>query len=168
MTADEQITSLLEVITFIIKRLSNEEARSIKSTTFSDYFRKHLNLLDERKKENEGEKSEKKRPVCLTPKKKLDEVHDNINIQQKEHRKGMTIVKVTKDNIETNSKRPKLDQIHPADPKQNIVLKVQPLDILEDKRKNKENMVILNESIFNTQQPKSDNQTIKSKPLEIV
>ena len=162
MTADEQITSLLEVITFIIKRLSNEEARSIKSTTFSDYFRKHLNLLDERKKENEGEKSEKKRAVCLTPKKKLDDVHENINIQQKEHRKGMTIVKVTKDNIETNSKRPKLDQIPPADRKKNIVLKVQTLDSLEDKRKNKENMVILNESIFNTKQPKSDNQTIKS------
>ena len=48
-------------------------------------------------------KSEKKRAVCLTPKKKLDDVHENININQKEHRKGMTIVKLTKDYIETNS-----------------------------------------------------------------
>ena len=52
MSVEEQIKSLLEVITFIITKMSPEEAMHLRTTIFSDYFRKHLNLLEELKKEN--------------------------------------------------------------------------------------------------------------------
>ena len=73
MSADDRITSLLEVITFIITKLTYEEARQIKTGIFSDYFRKHLNLLDERKNETKEmsikkqQKSLKESSILTTP-----------------------------------------------------------------------------------------------------
>ena len=52
MSADHQVRSLLDVISFILERLSTSDAQSFDTDIFSGYFRKHCDLVDERKESN--------------------------------------------------------------------------------------------------------------------
>ena len=170
MSVDQQIISLLEVITYIITKLSNEEARSIKTTIFSDYFRKHLNLIDEQKKGTKGNEK------CIKDQLDKNIVEKNHKIASKNHELGKEIEVIT-DKVEINNlanlslQKPLKEKIdmnsHPKRPRlaqnnkplsQDLILKAQPLDsIIIDKRKI--NMEALNEKIFDAKLPTVKNQT---------
>ena len=161
MSADEQIISLLEVITFIITKLSLEEANHVKTKIFSDYFRKHLNLLDEQKTKSKGEEK------CNTKHQNTFVENQNIGkeFQNRDLRKSVKVISKkadennpVKENIdnESNHKRLKLEQIQM--PKQELFIKAQPLDSFDDKRKIKRTGA-LNEKIFDACQPAIRNQS---------
>ena len=48
-SADHQVRSLLDVISFILESLSASEAQTFETEIFSEYFRKHFDLLDKKK-----------------------------------------------------------------------------------------------------------------------
>ena len=155
MSADDRITSLLEVITFIITKLTYEEARQIKTGIFSDYFRKHLNLLDERKNETEyKEMSIKKQQKSLKENQSNDLQKVIVSNDKSEQNLHNTMKGAVDNSIDNESipKRPKLEQIQI--PKQDLVIKAQTLNsLLQDKKRMKSNMDALNEKIFNSIQP---------------
>ena len=50
-SADHQVRSLLDVISFILESLSASEAQTFETEIFSEYFRKHFNLLDKKNRD---------------------------------------------------------------------------------------------------------------------
>ena len=51
MSADHQVRSLLDVISFILESLSTSEAQAFETDIFSDYFRTHFNLLEKKSRD---------------------------------------------------------------------------------------------------------------------
>ena len=51
MSADHQVRSLFDVISFILESLSSSEAQAFETEIFSEYFRKHLNLLEKKNRD---------------------------------------------------------------------------------------------------------------------
>ena len=47
-SAGHQVRSLLDVISFILESLSASEVQTFETEIFSEYFRKHLNLLEKK------------------------------------------------------------------------------------------------------------------------
>ena len=50
-SAGHQVRSLLDVISFILESLSASEAQTFETEIFSEYFRKHFNLLDKKNRD---------------------------------------------------------------------------------------------------------------------
>ena len=164
MSVDDRITSLLEVITFIITKLTYEEARQIKTGIFSDYFRKHLNLLDERRNETKcQEMSIKKQQKSLKENQSNDLQKVIVSNDKSEQNLHNTMKGAVDNSIDNESipKRPKLEQIQI--PKQDLVIKTQTLNsLLQDKKRMKSNVDALNEKIFNSQQSTLKDQKVPS------
>ena len=161
MSVDEQITSLLEVITFIITKLSYEEAIHFKSIIFSDYFRKHLNLLEERRKETKVEEEfSKKQQNNVIEKQNLEKVIQNNEIRNDKAEKTKTEIEKLKIpnlvDVENNPKRLKTQKKHI--PTQKFVIKAQTLESLSENMK-KRHIEALNEMIFDSKQPTLKDQT---------
>ena len=164
MSIDDRITSLLEVITFIITKLTYEEARQIKTGIFSDYFRKHLNLLDERKNETEYKEMSIKKQQKSLKENQSNDLQKVIVSNDKSEQNLHNTMKGAVDNLignESIPKRPKLEQIQI--PKQDLVIKAQTLNsLLQDKKRMKSNVDALNEKIFNSQQSTLKDQKVPS------
>ena len=162
MSADDRITSLLEVITFIITKLTYEEARQIKTGIFSDYFRKHLNLLDERKNETKYKEMSIKKQQNSLIEKQSNDLKKVIKSNDKSEPNLSNPIKEAVDHVFDNEsipKRPKWEQIQI--PKQDLVIKAKTLNsLLQDKKRMKSNMDALNEKIFDSQQPTFKDQKV--------
>ena len=155
MSVDEQISSLLEVITFIITKLSYEEVLHFKSSIFSDYFRKHLNLLEERRKETkvEEEFSKKQNNVIEN----LEKVIQNNEFRNNKAEKTKTEIEIPNImDVENNPKRLRTQKKHIQT--QKFVIKAQTLESLSENMR-KRHMEALNEKIFDSKQPTLKDQT---------
>lgn len=138
--------------------MSPEEAMHLRTTIFSDYFRKHLNLLEELKKENNvKEKLRTKLQKNIIGNQNLEKVNlHNESRNDKAEKDKTEIENLSVPNlmeVENNPKRLKTQN----QPK--LVIKAQTLESLsENKREN--NMDALNEIIFDVKQRTLNNQTI--------
>ena len=162
MSVEEQIKSLLEVITFIITKMSPEEAMHLRTTIFSDYFRKHLNLLEELKKENNvKEKLRIKLQKNIIVNQNLEKVNlHNESRNDKAEKDKTEIENLSVPNlmeVENNPKRLKTQKLHIPTPK--LVIKAQTLESLSENKRER-NMDALNEMIFDAKQPTLKDQTI--------